>query len=536
MATYTTTAQGADTERTHPLYDLWAPIWEYLADVADGAGGFLTGEHLVAHPREWLDHDQDVPRRPTKKLLERRRLARYENLADVILKLKLDGVFREPAQRRVLRPNGEAIEKHPYLAWADGDVDGGGRTLDAFLRESYRDALSFGFLYLLMDRAGDDGPTAADRAPLVLRSYDPRAVPDWLDQSGTLTAVKIVEALPRASLDDAEVLRYRVYRVTAEGTTVRESGVGSQADRVVEHRFGALPVVPLYAHRRSRTSVLGQSALGDPKLYIDLYNLTSELRELLRKQTFSILNIPLGAKADGSGTAISVEQAMAMLGQTTGTANVLFSALDAKYITANAENVTTYQAERTQLIRTIFRVTTVPLDDDGRAAETAEARRLKRQDYNTTLSGYADRLRDAELAIAKLWYRGTYGDQWERIWQTETPTVSYPQSFDEPSFAEVLAQAQAALSLPLGQSATFRVEHSSRLIPSFLPDVTPKVQQTIRAELEAQPSPDAARAAAIDAMAARFGEDEEDDTADDGDDPPAPPPAAPPAPDDAEAA
>jgi len=532
MATYTTTAQGADTQRTHPLYDLWAPIWQQLADVADGAGGFLTGEHLVAHPREWLDHDQDVPKRPTKKLLERRRLARYENLADVILKLKLDGVFREPAQRRVLRSNGEAIESHPYLTWAAGDVDGGGRTLDAFLRESYRDALTFGWMYLLMDRAGDDGPTAADRAPLVLRGYDPRAVPDWLDLHGALTAVKIVEALPRADLDDAELPRFRVYRVTATGTTVSEPG---ESDRDIAHNFGALPVVPLYAHRRSRTSVLGQSALSDPKLYIDLYNLTSELRELLRKQTFSILNIPLGAKADGSGTAISVEQAMAMLGQTTGTANVLFSALDAKYISANAENVTTYQAERTQLIRTIFRVTTVPLDDDGRAAETAEARRLKRQDYNTTLSGYVDRLADAELAIAKLWYRGTYGEQWERQWKAETPTVSYPQSFDEPSFDEVLAQAQAALSLPLGESQTFRVEHSSRLIPSFLPDATPQVQRQIRQELEAQPSPAAAREAAIGAMAARF-DAEDDDPQDDASVDPADPVVPPPPPDDAEAA
>lgn len=533
MATSSSTAQGADTERTHPLYDLWAPTWRKLADVADGAGGFLTGAYLVAHPREWLDHDQATPQQPTKKLLERRRLARYENLADVILKLKLDGVFREPATRRVLRPNGDALETHPYLTWASGDVDGAGRTLDAFLRDSYREALTFGWLYLLMDRAHDDGPTAADKAPLVLRGYDPRAVPDWLDTQGTLTAVKIVEELPRTSLEATHLPRQRVYHITAEGTTISETGVGTdtQASQDVAHRFGVLPVVPLYAHRRSRTSVLGQSALGDPMLYIDLYNLTSEKRELLRKQTFSILNIPLGTKADGTGTAISVEAAQEMIGKVTGSANVLFSALPVNYVTADSGNVTVYLAEIVALIRTIFRVTAVPLDDDGRAAETAEARRLKRQDYGTTLSGYVDRLHDAEMAIAKLWYRGTYGDRWEQVWKAETPSVNYPQTFDEPSFDEVLAQAQAALALPLGQSQTFRVEHSSRLVAQFLQDASQQVLQQIRKELEEAPSPAEQRAASLEALGERFRGAAASDDADDD-----PPPARPDPDDDAEAA
>jgi hypothetical protein len=50
--------------------------------------------------------------------------------------------------------------------------------------------------------------------------------------------------------------------------------------------------------------VIGQSVLNDPALYVDLYNLTSEQRELLRNQTFSILNVVLGTGPD----AISVRR------------------------------------------------------------------------------------------------------------------------------------------------------------------------------------------------------------------------------------
>src|SRR5690606_7111733 len=150
--------------------------------------------------------------------------------------------------------------------------------------------------------------------------------PDWLEVRGTPIAIKLVEALPRTSLDQpASEAGWRIYQITDTRTTVTTVEGEDQTVETIDHRFGVLPVVPLYAHRRSLTSVLGESALADPRLYVDLFNLTSEIRELLRKQTFSILNIPLGKGAEG-GTAITVEQAQAMIGQTNGTANVLFTA------------------------------------------------------------------------------------------------------------------------------------------------------------------------------------------------------------------
>jgi hypothetical protein len=100
----------------HPLYTLFKPVWEQLAHVREGTGGFLDGTYLVAHPREWLDHSSKQtdpltgavtvttnpnPKSPSPKLKARRKLARYENVASAILESKKSVLFREQPTRRV---------------------------------------------------------------------------------------------------------------------------------------------------------------------------------------------------------------------------------------------------------------------------------------------------------------------------------------------------------------------------------------------------------------------------------------------------
>lgn len=491
---------------THPVYDTFRHVWLQLCHVAEGSGGFLDGSYLIAHPREWVDHDKDTPSVPTKKLKERRTLARYENFADLILRMKLAGLFREPALRRCLDAAGNVAETpHAYLEWT-ANVDGAGTSLTAWLKAQMTSALIFGHQVLVMDRTGDDGPTHADRAPLTLKAYAPLDVPDWLQASNkALLAVKVVEPVPRESLavsPTEHALQYRTIEIDAEQA---RSYVGtSRANAsLAAHGFGVLPVVVLYAHRRPTLPLIGLSALSDPMLFIDIYNLTSELRELLRKQTFSMINVQIGTKGDG-GLAVDAQEAASLMGTVTGTSNVLMTPGPAQMLSADTDNVSVYRAEIEALLRIIFRLAAIPYDQDSRDAESAEAKRLKRQDYTTVLSGYADELTQAELAIARLWFRGTYGEAWMTEWERAGLQVQYPNTFDDPDPTALLELAQAALSLPLGESKTFRMEHSTRMLPTFLPDANPALQGIIRAELEAVPSPEEQRQDRMDAMAARM--------------------------------
>jgi hypothetical protein len=548
-----TPSAGTPATSTHPVYATWSPQWRWLVYVYEGSGPFLNGTALIAHPREWLDHtiigqepEKEVnsdgtvtysgrmrevqqpnpnPTRPSPKLLERRKLARYENVASPIVDHKLAALLRRPPSRRV---KGEAQE-HDWLAWME-DVDGAGTCMDDFMRDAERIALIFGHAIVLTDRADvqPDALTRAEQGRLVLRLYSPLDAPDWLQgPSGELTAIKLLEAVPRTSLKEstASSTSYRVLLIDDETFEAIEET--TEAGRVTstetvdygEHKFGTLPVCLLYAKRRALTPLIGQSVLYDPQLYVDLYNLISELRELLRKQTFSILNIPLGTGQD----AQPLEQAKAMVGQSTGTTNVLFTAQPAAYVTADAGNVTVYLECIRTLLRTIYRLANVPFESDSKDAEAADSLKLKREDMNQVLASYASEMQRTEECVAQLWFRGTYGDGWEKEWERAEPTITYPDTFDVTPFAEILERVQAALSLPLGESKAFTVELCKQIAPLLLDDVTPATWQKIFSELENVKTPDQKRQEQMKLMGGAF-----DPKASDAppDQPPTPPVAA----------
>jgi hypothetical protein len=540
-STLTTAAPVASGTPTHPTYATWANVWRWLVYVYEGSGPFLDGRALIAHPREFLDHtiqtrqpeehvDPDTgtitfgpgfrtvsapnpnPSKPSAKLLERRKLARYENVASPIVDHKLDALLRQPPTRRVK----EGVDDHEWLEWAEKDVDGSGTSMDDFMRDAERLALIFGHAVIVMDRSGGEAQplTRAQQGKPVLRLYSPLDMPDWLQgQTGELTAVKLYEVAPRESLKEAaDGSRYRLrildgttFEVIEETSTVTGGEAKVVESKTIdggEHGFGRLPVVILYAKKRALTPLIGQSVLYDPQLHVDNYNLTSELRELLRKQTFSILNIPLGTGPD----ALSVEQAQAYAGQTTGTTNVLFSGQPAQYLSADPANAATYQEERKQLLRTIYRLSNVPFESDSKDAEAEGSMQLKREDMNQVLSGYATRMRTAEMALTELWFRGTYGATgWEKEWARVEPQIVYPKTFDVTPFAEILEQADAALALPLGDSKTFMVEVAKQVLPLILKDAPQSIIEKIHKELESVPTPEEKRKQDLDIQMARFG-------------------------------
>jgi hypothetical protein len=490
----------------HPAYVLWQPIWQQLLDVYEGSGGFVdpTRPYLYAHPREWLDHSTRVvsednptgkwvtnpnPSQPSPKLKARRRLARYENIAATLIEQLKSALFRKSATRTFADPE-KIDDDHPLrLFWAN--ADGLGRSMDALMPEQWTAAAVFGHTLIVADRAGETSEiaTKADQPPVVLRSYTPLDLIDWLtDDLGGLTAVRLLEAVRRESFDiPASAITAQVRTVTADGWTLTEieklsapgKALRPKKDATVEdgdHGFGALPVVVLYARRRALSPTIGRSVLGDPALYIDLYNLTSEVRELLRNQTFALLNVPLGN--DGS-----IERESALLGETAGTANVVFSSQPIQYVSPEGTNVEVYHEHIDRLVRLIYRLAVVGWEGDSKDVESADSRKLKKEDLHQMLAGYAAECEAAEEAIAKLVYRAHYGDSWETQWDADQPVISYPDDFDVAGLLDELEAVTQGIALELGETATR--EMKKRAIPKLLPNLPQPVQQTIEEEIDA---------------------------------------------------
>lgn len=474
---------------THPLYLRWRDQWVKYLDVFEGAGGFLdsTKPYLIAHPREWLDHsiptyaDDGVtvtgyivntnPTQPSPKLLERRKLARYENVAATLVDQLCGALFRVKADRSFAAdaPAPEA-ERPIETFWAD--ADGLGTSWDDVLMESWKPCAAFGHLWVYMDVLEDGRP--------VPRFYTPLDVPDWLvDETGRLVAVKFSEAVPREEfkkLAASSVVNIRTREVRVDGWTLYD-GRGKTVAQGTHDYDGVLPVYVWYAKRRALTPFIGRSVLGDPQLYIDLYNLISETRELLRKQTFSIVNVPIGDAPGG------VQREQELIGRQSGTGNLLFSTNPAQMLSADASNVTVYHEHMDRLTRLIYRLSVVAWEGDSKEAETAESRRIKREDLNQQLAAYADECRRLDAFVTDMVYRIAYGAAWETWREKDGLTLRWPDSFEVTPLEELTKQFSDAIALDLGETATKEIK--KRAVRAVLPDVGDETQAAMDGEIDA---------------------------------------------------
>ncbi len=517
VQTTSTTSQNLSTKQvkfTHPTFALLQPVWQQLRDVREGTGGFLAtdpvGSYLVAHPREWIDNtvkqtDADgkerwvqnsSPKVPTSKLRARLKLASYENFAATLVETLKSALTREQPIRRL--GDGTQATTAPIEEWWD-NCDGAGTHMDDFLAQAEDIAFTFGHVILYMDRpeALADAETAADVPMPFLRAYTPLDVWDWVvDDLGELAAVKFAEVAPRNSIDDAWKPEVRVRVVDRESWRLYDQKGALKAQGT--HQFGTLPVVVLFSNRRPMDPHIGASVLGDPKLYIDLYNLKSEVRELLRNQTFALLNVPLGT---GEG-AMTATEAQTMMGNVTGTANVLFSGLAASYIQPESTNVQVYHLEMARVLRTIYRLASLKWESDSKDTESEGSLKIKREDMNQRLAKYADEMEKADYKLTELFYRAQFGaDAALNKLEHDEVTIKYPDTFDLTPFDALLEQADAAMSL--GMPAPFlkalrkilsrkfegiadlpdkQLEEIDKAIESAPDDVTPQEQAQQRVE------------------------------------------------------
>ena len=502
----------------HALHELFAAEWENLAHVREGTGGFMDGTFLVGHPREWVDHESTDPQTPTKKFKARRTLAHYENIAAAILEAKKSVLFRETATRRI-GDDGDDLQHDLKDRWWP-DVDGLGHSIDEVMPLWWDIAATFGHAVLYFEPPNNEGvEVAADQDQPRVRIYTPLDVLNWLtNDQGEMVAIKVAEAVPHEVFTEtatASAAQFRVREITTEGWTLFDQQ-GSPIARG-EHGLGRLPVTYLYGRRRAVMTGIGQSVLGRSQQYIDLYNLVSELRELLRNQTFSFINLPLGT----GDSAMNVTDAQTMLGQQTGTMNVLFSALPANILTGDASNVTAYQDEIKQRKRDIFRVTGVQWESDSRDAESGDSLRLKREDMNTRVAGYADECQQAEMDLVDLWYRWQFGpDDVDQRIRDDNVVVQYPAKFDATPFEELVLQIQAAADIKMPD--LFLKALRKNIIAKFegMSDLDAATLDAITTEIDAQEELDPIdQARQMMAMKSEFvggNEDEdEDEEADD---------------------
>lgn len=431
----------------------------HLMDSYTGRGGFETGAYLVQHGRE-----------SDEKYGKRKEIATYPNYVRKVVNAYLGTLFGSPAQR-----SGEAA------AWAalQSNADGVGGQVDDVMRRAERMAMLLGTVYLVVDRPQGEPVTRADDRALapyvVIRK--PADVADLaLDRLGGVQRVVFRDR------DESGDPAFRGW--DAERWWISEDEDGETLLATGEHKLGRVPVVRL--HSSDLIDVTDERA--DPwvrdlaALALDLFNLWSELRELLRSQTFSIFTLPV---ADPSELDRIREQ-----GLTIGTENAVpydpSRGGQPGYVAPPDGPVTLYQQQIKDTVARIYELANLEFIGSNQASGVALEYHTR--NANKTLGLFAQGLELAEIEVGRLacaWL----GESAEDL------KVSYPKSFDVEDLRLRLGEAMDAIALDMG--AEFNRLLKARTARQVLGDSAgPKDYEAIDLELSAQGDPYADRVAA----------------------------------------
>lgn len=414
---------------------------QFLLDAYSGQGGFASGDYLVAHPRE-----------SDTKLKSRKELAVYPNFTRKIVDVFMGFLWKQA-------PSRETDEL--YAAFA-ANADGAGGKLDTVLSSYQRLAMIFGTVYVIVDKPTTQGQTKADQAlPYLALRLKSQLVKESKNAAGVWLSVTFSE------ISEGKTV-YRTFTTTGWSLTKDKEGI--EVIGRGEYSIGRVPVVRLHiAKPLNPTDSSSQSFVYDlAQLNWDLFNLRSELRELLRSQTFSILAFPVADDAERER----------MKDMTVGTENALTynptGGGHPGFIAPPADPVELYLKQIGETVEDIYRVAN--LEFVGGVQQSGVALGFHFQEANSGLRGMAESCETAENEIAVLVY----------LWQNKVfvSNIAYANDFNLSDVAGAIAVALDTVTLGMGNA--FDKAIKKRLAKQILGnDTSPTVMTEIDVEIDA---------------------------------------------------
>ena len=374
---------------------------QFLLDAYSGRGGFETGSYLIAHPRE-----------TDEKYKRRQELCIYPNYVKKVVNLYLSYLFSPPIHRESL--NDTYLQ---FAALADRQRD-----LSTVMRSHWLKAMTLGTVALIVDRPRGVATTAAAERALV--PYLVRRLPVQI-QSITLNEDgQVAEAVFR------EKEQFRWY--TADGWRITKDAEGKEITDSGEYALGRPPVVLLHSTEPADGDWRATSWHYDlARLNFDLFNQVSELRELLRSQTFSVLAIPVSDTADADAmTEVEVGPENGLMYDPKGGGAPQFIAPPSTAIDCYMQTIKDLRSQ-------IYEAAS--MEFTGGVQQSGVALEYHFQLANKTLADMAQMCESAERQIAEL-VCGWMGQAWDG-------QIAYSRDFSIPSLLNDLKVAMDSLDL-----------------------------------------------------------------------------------------
>ncbi len=409
--------------------------YKLLQDCYEGGGGFLSGEYLEKHPRE-----------DAEKFKMRKNMSYFLNYTKPCVDAHVAPIFKRLANREW-----EGVGSPAWETFIN-DVDFAGTDIETLMKKAAYSAKLNGCSFIIMDRNKDaevEGTLASvsnDRSQLpyafVVAPLNVKEI--QTDRFGHITKFSYYE-------QDEENENARLLRtLTKDGWKLE--GVGSNdRNESGSWELGMVPVIPVASkdYDAMRPFVLSDfTAIAQTNKVI--FNLCSQLTEILTDQTFSVLVFPTNDESElviGTNNAIGIPPESSHM---------------PTFIAPDSAPAKTLQETIISLQQEIYRMAGVVNITGVRSQQSGAAKAWDFEQTNQVLADFADRIENAELKVADMFKR------WMNI-EFEY-TVNYPSDYNISDIESELANAEVAINLAFGDQ--FNIEVFKRVLTSYLPEIS----------------------------------------------------------------
>ena len=431
-------------ERTYKGYRRNVKRWGLYRDAYTGEGGFENGDYLDKYDKE-----------SEKKYNARKKVSYYLNYCAPVINTFIGFLTKIKPVRKNENDVLRKFYEHTDLAET--------KTMDEYSREIMMNYLTLGTVFIALDTPALQAETRQEEIDGNIKPYsyilNPNDVYDYKqDAHGRLIWIKIKEDyIPPEELlkplgDHKPFTRYRIW-TTQEWSLWNDKGelIKSQT-----HEFGEVPILLLE----------GRSIINDiSRLCKRLFNLLSELDELLRGQTFAILVYPALDAKDLEGVELGTDRILSFDPSSKHTPH---------YIAPSADSTEAYESRIEKLIEEIYRI--AGLKYKGAAMPSGVALAYEFENMNQILAYISENIRDTEVRLAKLVMNTQKkGD----IGKLE---ITYPKEFNLLDLQAEIKNGFDALGINI--SDTFNKEFKKKLVRKLLPNLASKTKDAIDTEIE----------------------------------------------------
>jgi len=472
----------------HIIYQKYRSYWDFLLESYEGGVDYTrayiptriqgsneiqvkvngkilnrsTRDNLFKHPKERIDEYN-----------ARLEMSYYYNFCAPIIDIYTNHLFKQP-----IIEDYKSIQR--IVDEQRNNVDRKGGSIVEFRKEIAELAQIYGHVFVVVDMPKVETPIISLKNKIDVKAfpyfiiYSPQDVINWaVDEFGKPYWVLLKE-VKDSNIDPFNYAREKALDINYRLWTKTEWKLYNKDYEEIDngtHNVGEVPLV-VYFDKQSKKyrNFLGISALADISFICrDVYNSCSELKQILRDQTFAFLAI--------QGDATEYDEL------SVGTRKGLLYPPDRnqpQYISPPSDNSEAYFKHIDRQVSKIYQLAKLEGGSAEFSGQTAveQSGVAKAWDFNETnssLSKKASNLQDGELKVWEMFAR------WEGKKEFDG-NVSYPTEFSTQSVNEDLEEAEKTAKIELGKE--FDLEIKRTIIKKKFPRLPEEEQKTMIKSME----------------------------------------------------